>query len=99
MPRILLVGSVALLLVGGIGYYAWVEPTRYAVEIGSAMLAKQMCSCLHVASRSREDCRADQFPSMDPIQLELDGARVRAFVPLLGDRVAVHRPGFGCSLE
>lgn len=99
IQRIFLVGSVVLLLTGGIGYFGWVEPTRHAVEIGAAMLAKQMCSCLHVAGRSREDCRADQLETMDPIQLELEGARVRAFIPLLAERVAVHRPGFGCSLE
>ena len=39
--------------------------------------------------------------SLDPIRvdLETEPSAVRAFVPLLGERRAIHRPGFGCTLE
>ena len=83
------------------GWWGWYRPTRDAVDIGAAMLAKQMCSCVFVAGREAKDCRADQFESMDPIQLEVlrEEERVRAWVPLLGERTAVHREGLGCTLE
>jgi hypothetical protein len=92
---------VVLALAGVIGWFAWLVPTRRAVDIGAAMMAKQICSCLHIAKRELQDCRADQFAAMDPIQIELLPAegRVRAFVPLLGKCSAIHREGFGCSLE
>lgn len=101
IQRLALVGALMLLLGGGIAYQLWYEPTRLAVGIGAGMLAKQLCSCVFVADRDLEDCRADQLESMDPIQVELDAerARVRAFLPGFGERLAVHRDGLGCSLR
>jgi hypothetical protein len=54
-----------------------------------------------VAGRDVADCRADQFASMDRIQLEVlrDEGRVRAWVPAFGERSATFREDFGCSLE
>ena len=51
--------------------------------------------------RERADCRADQLPSMDPIQLEIldSPVGVRAFVPALGERRAFYREGLGCTLH
>ena len=43
--------------------------------------------------------RKNELASITVGQLELDGPRVRAFIPLLGARSAIHRPGLGCSLE
>lgn len=99
--RLALVGCVMLLLGGGIAYQVWYEPTRFKVDIGAGMLAKQLCSCVFVAKRDLEDCRADQFESMDPIQVELqrESGRVRAFLLGFGERVAVHREGLGCTLQ
>jgi hypothetical protein len=76
-------------------------PLRDAVYIGNGMLAKQICSCVYIANRSVADCRADQFESMDRIQLALDrdAERVRAWVPAFGERTATHREGFGCSID
>jgi len=83
------------------GVWSWYLPTRRAVDIGAGMLAKQVCSCVFVADRSVDDCRADQFESMDPIRLEVrhDEKRVRAWLPALGERTAIHREGLGCVLE
>jgi hypothetical protein len=101
MRRALIVAAAALSLAGAAGYVFWVVPTRQAVAIGSGMLSKQMCSCLFVAERSQSECRADQFESMDPIQVEIlgDPSGVRAFVPWLGERTATWRSGFGCTLQ
>ena len=102
MMRRIGIGLALLLAVAlGVFWFSWVRPTRFAVDIGAGMLAKQMCSCLFVAERDEPGCRADQMPSLDPIQLEVRSQprSVRAFVPLLGERIAVHRDGFGCTLE
>ena len=99
--RKLAVGAAALGAVALVwGGWTWYR-LRYAVDIGAAMLAKQMCSCVYLAGRDVADCRADQFESMDRIRLELlrGQQRVRAWVPGLGERTAVHRPGLGCTLE
>jgi hypothetical protein len=95
------VAGVVLAAAIGAGLFGWYLPTRRAVAIGAGMLAKQICSCIYVAARSLEDCRADQFSSMDPIEVEVlrDEERVRAFIPALGERSAVHREGLGCTLE
>jgi len=65
--------GIAAVLVAGLAYgvFGWYPRTRNAVAIGAAMLAKQMCSCVFVAHRGVEDCRADQFASMDAIRLEV----------------------------
>ena len=65
------------------------------------MLAKQMCSCVLLAGRSAGDCRADQFASMDAIEVDIDrvAQRVRAGVTGFGERTAIYRDGFGCTLE
>jgi hypothetical protein len=83
------------------GLVAHFLPLREQVGIGAGLLAKQMCSCIYVAQRSPEACRADQRTSLDPIAFELrrDEQRVWAGVRLLGERIAVHRAGFGCTLE
>ncbi len=99
--KILLAAAAVGLVAIGLVFWRWYLPTRTAVDIGAAMLAKQMCSCVYVANRDLADCRADQFPSMDPIELEIlrDQERVRAWVPGLGERTAIHREGLGCTLE
>jgi hypothetical protein len=60
-----------------------------------------MCICVFVAKRSAEDCRADQLPALDPIEYEVRAsqARVWAGIAWLGERTALHREGFGCTLE
>ena len=94
------VGTLALVLLA-LGYTRFYVPTRFAVDIGAGMLAKQVCSCVYIAGRSVEDCRADEMAALDPIELEVldPPGRVRASVPFFGERTALHRPGLGCALE
>lgn len=100
VARKIALGAGALVLLG-LGFFRWYLPTRYAVDIGAAMLAKQVCSCVYLANRSVADCRADEFATMDPIRVEVlrDEERVRAWVPALGERSAIHHEGLGCTLE
>jgi len=99
--RMLLSVAVVLVVAGGLFYWKWWLPTRDAVAVGAGMLAKTMCSCLYVAGRPQDECRADQMSAMDAIQVEIDPAskRVRAFVPGLGERSAVYTEDLGCALQ
>ncbi len=102
MKRWLIAGAgVAVLIAVIVVWTELVVPTRKAVGIGTSMLAKQMCSCMFVAGRSQADCRADQFSTMDSIDVEIDrDARlVRASVPVLGERSAAYSEDFGCMLR
>lgn len=99
--RIALGLGVLLLAALAFGTVRFYLPTREAVAIGAATLAKQMCSCIFVAERSAEACRADQLEALDPVQFEVtrEPAGVRAFVPAFGERTARFREGLGCTLE
>ncbi len=77
---------------------------RRDANVGAGFLAKQMCSCLYVAGRDFDGCRADMMEAMDaiPVQRFSEGERtgVRAGVAWLGfERVALHRAGTGCTLD
>ena len=74
------------------------EYARDRSTIGAGYVAKEVCSCVFVAGRELEACRADIPPSMDRIQVELDKDRVRAFLPGLTERIARSEPPFGCVL-
>jgi len=100
--RWIALSAVALLLVGAaIGYFSWYRPTRFAVDIGAGVLAKQMCSCVFVAGREEDACRADQLDSMDPIRVQIlsEPTGVRAYLLGLGERTAIYRAGLGCTLQ
>ncbi len=101
MRRVLIALAAMAVLAAVVGYARWFVPTQRAVGIGTGMLAKQLCSCVFVSGRSLEDCRADQFESMDPIQVEVlsEPEGVRAFVALFGERIATWRDGLGCTLQ
>lgn len=89
-----------LLLAAGAG--AWYLPhLRASVEVGAGYVAKQTCSCVFVGGRSLASCRADLMASVDRIEAELldTGEGVRAWLPLLGERVARHEAPYGCTLE
>jgi len=102
MARRIALGAAAVVLVAGAVFYTqWLAPTREAVDIGAGMLAKQMCTCMFVAGRTREACRADQMASLDPIQAEVtsEPKGVRAFIAGLGERSAVYSKDYGCTLQ
>ena len=98
MRRVLAV--VAVLAGVGLGLLAWKLPDfqRMGV-IGSSYVAKTVCSCIFVAGRSAEACGADLLPTMAQVRFEPREDGVRAWLPLLAERVARHTPGRGCTLE
>lgn len=96
-PRLL---GGALLLAALLAAAGWWRFHPLA-DVGAGYVAKQMCSCIHVAARSFESCRADIPAPMDDVRAEPtpEGDGIRAFVPVLADRVARSHPGTGCTLE
>jgi|GEM_PF-7121818 len=94
-PIVLLVAGPALM-----GAAAPAPPPPI-VQIGSAYIAKQLCSCLFVAGRGEASCRAEFKPDIDPFTVVIDraGLPARAKVaaslgPVLGE--ATFSRGFGC---
>lgn len=76
-------------------------PAPPIVRIGSAYIAKQLCSCLFVIGRAEASCRAEFKPDIDPFTVVIDraGLPARAKVtaglgPVLGE--ATFSRGFGC---
>jgi hypothetical protein len=96
--RWLAVGVAAAAVCAGAVY----GPPLYArVRVGTGYLAKQMCSCVHVARRDFAACRRDMPASMDRLEVEPlpDGSGMRARLFGLAERVATRDPAAGCTLE
>jgi hypothetical protein len=74
---------------------------RQMAKIGAGYVAKQVCSCVFVGGRDLVACRGDLRPRAERVQAELllPDRAVRAWVPLLAERVARYRDGSGCTLE
>ena len=89
---VLVVGVVAAALMLGPGA---VQMSR----VGSGYVAKQVCSCMYVAGRDFDACRADMPADMDPIEAEAVPGQPAVRAGVLGiTRTARHTPGFGCAL-
>ncbi len=101
MKRIVLL-SLAGLVCAGIGV-AIVYGPRFVqlAEIGAGYVAKQTCSCIHVAGRDLAACRADLPDDMDRIEaLELEDGRKGIRASVMGiQRLALHAPATGCALQ
>ncbi len=87
------------LLVLGIAAAAWFGPELLlSMRIGTGFVARQVCSCVFVAERSLDSCRADMLPQTDAVNVEVLADGVRSSLPLLETRTARYRPGLGCTL-
>ena len=98
MRRALLGVLGALLLAIGI-LVAVAGPGRVAdAEIGVAYVAKHLCSCLHVARRPLDACRADLPPAMRAIgSVPLPRGAVASVLWI--ERTAEVDAGGGCTLR
>lgn len=79
-------------------------PGPEVIQIGSAYIAKQMCSCLFVAHRSEASCRAEFKPEIDNFTVVVDrgGAPATAKVTArlfasLGE--ATYSRRYGCVIS
>ena len=91
-------GLVGLIALAGL---LWGPRAVGMAQVGVGYVAKQICSCVYVAGREVDSCRADLLPSMDPIDVQVlrDREGVRASL-LMGavERTALHHAGSGCTL-
>lgn len=89
---------VALMLIAG-GVYA----ARVADQagVGAAAIAKVICSCVFVAGRSLESCRADDPPGFEEIPVAIDRTAKTATGTVLGviSRRAAYSEQYGCTLD
>lgn len=93
---------LAALLAIVLALIAWNWPGLKAqAEAGSAYGARIGCSCRYVQGRGMESCREDMEPGMAMVRLDDDPAAqaVTGSVPLMAQRTARLRPGFGCVLD
>ncbi len=93
--------ALAVVLVLGIAAARVLPGLRQATGVGAGYVAHQMCSCIFVANRSYDSCRPDMLAVMKEIEVEVmdDPSGVRAWVPMLSERVALYEEGFGCTLQ
>jgi hypothetical protein len=90
----------ALVVLVALGFLGW-RRVAYQADVGAGFVAKTVCSCMFVAGRSLESCRADVLPSMDRVQAAVVESphAVRGFVPLFASRTATWEPRTGCTLD
>lgn len=74
---------------------------RAMAEAGTGFAARMTCSCRYVEGRTMESCEGDPEPGVRFVSItdEPEHKAVRASVPLLAERRAVFRAGFGCLLD
>ena len=95
--------GLALILATGLGYGAYL--LSRLVPIGTAYAAKTLCSGVFVTGRPaqeviREDVLADNHLLLRVVSLSVDATRraTTARFLSLAPRIAVYRPGMGCTL-
>ena len=94
--------GMAGLLVLALALIAWNWPDLKAqAAAGSAYGARIGCSCRYVQGRDMESCQEDMEPGMAMVRLDDDPASkaVIGSVPLMAQRTARLKPGFGCVLD
>ncbi len=85
-----------------VGYLGFMELEERS-DVGGGLVAKEVCSCIHLGGRDFAACRADLMavPGLDWLEtapLE-DGTGVRSGLPGFAPRVARAEPDRGCTLE
>ena len=81
---------------------AWQVTNMVAsADVGAAAMAKVSCSCVFVEGRELADCRKDNPPGFDSVQVSVDPAARTATGSVFGliHRKASYSPDYGCTLE
>ncbi len=80
--------------------YSWAS-LRANAEIATGYAARVGCSCHFIGKRDLDSCDTDLEPGMEMVSLSLDPEKpiLHASVPLLAERSAEFREGWGCVLQ
>ena len=91
--------GVVVIVLGVGGYFGW--RTAVAADVGAAAMAKVACSCVFVDGRPLADCRADDPPGFEGVDVQLDLSTKTATGVVLGliKRHASYQEGYGCVLQ
>lgn len=80
-------------------YFGW--SIASSAGVGAAAMAKVACSCVFVEGRSIAECRADDPPGFDGINVSIDESTKSVTGTVLGliRRTAKFNTDYGCTLE
>ena len=95
----IIAGVVALLLLA-LFIWKWGQWQARAA-VGAGYGARMTCSCRYVEGRTMDSCKGDTEPGMEIVSVSDDPAdqAVTGSVPLLANRTARYKKGFGCLLD
>ncbi len=104
--RLATVFLVIAVVIGALGFAAWHFVLREQVafaQVATAYVAKQACSCRHVAGRSLESCLGDFTQDISQLDVRdtLSAGRPAVTASALGlvSETAAYQPAMGCSLQ
>lgn len=102
MKLVKVLGIIVLVLamLAGAAWQIWGKNFAALAQMGSAVGAKHVCSCLHIAEQSMDYCLSDfvDAESMSSLEITNEGTIVTAKAPMgLGISKAKYEPGLGCS--
>ncbi|MCX7865151.1 MAG: hypothetical protein N2423_08995 [Novosphingobium sp.] len=91
---------LVVIAIAGLAVLYWFAH-REDARVKTAQAARIACSCLHLAGRTLNQCRADLGPELGSVMLSEDVAdrSVTASLPFFGSDVARYREGAGCLLD
>lgn len=96
---------VIAVVIGALGFAAWHFVLRDQVafaQVATAYVAKQACSCRHVAARDLQSCLGDFTEDISQLSVRdtQSGGRPAVTASALGlvAETAVYQPGLGCAL-
>ncbi|HZV18472.1 MAG TPA: hypothetical protein VFF84_07285 [Sphingobium sp.] len=97
--RLLWVPLALLVFYGAVNWTGWQRRADLAAGLG----ARMVCSCRHIEGRALADCQSDLagIDWMALVRYTDDGAhkRIIASVPMMAQRAARLKDGFGCLPE
>jgi hypothetical protein len=102
MPKRLTRAAAIVVLAALIGWIAWNwSAWRAHARLGPGYGARMTCSCRYVEGRDMQSCDGDTEPGMWIVSIDdlPEERAVEASVPLLAERKARYRPGWGCLLD
>jgi len=95
-----IIAGVVVLLLLALFIWKWGQWQARAT-VGAGYGARMTCSCRYVEGRTMDSCKGDTGPGMEIVSVSDDPTdqAVTGSVPLLANRTARYKKGFGCLLD